>query len=370
VKTTTLGIAAIALATSTAAWAGNVPASYVSTDHLDIISSGSGIVIGPHEVLTVNHAVDGCTAVNVFNHDAYVQAHDESNDLAVVHTKDTWATWALFSNDAVRAGDTAIALGYPLAGVLADTANVTVGNVSALAGLFNDSRFFQITTPIQPGNSGGGLFDANGGVIGVVQSKLDFANSVKYFGDLPQNVNFAIKAETARAFLSSNNIKFQMSPNLGRKLSPTDVGAMARPFTVRIDCYGKADQVAKQPNAPQPEQPQQPAQRPSNYYEITQDLMLRVGPTKYSASALEGWPTEFIPKGTIFSYGNYSCNYGTGMYGQTHEIWCRVNFKHDGTSTNGWVSAHFLRDNYGNLLACRYATDDLRCIDDRRNRQW
>jgi hypothetical protein len=188
-------------------------------------------------------------------------------------------------------------------------------------------------------------------------------------------VNFAIKAETARAFLTSNKIKFQMSPNLGRRLLPTDVGETARPFTVRIDCYGKADQVAEQPPPEQPKtanpqpQPQQPAQRPSNYYEITQDLMLRVGPTKYSANALEGWPTDFIPKGTIFSYGNYSCNYGTGIYGQTHEIWCRVNFKHDGTSTNGWVSAHFLRDNYGNLLACRYATDDPRCYDDRR-RQW
>ena len=103
----------------------------------------------------------------------HVQAHDETNDLAVVHTKDAWATWALFSSDMVRAGDTAIAMGFPLTGLLADTANVTVGNVSALGGPNNDSRFVQITTPIQPGNSGGGLFDANGGIIGVVQSTLD-----------------------------------------------------------------------------------------------------------------------------------------------------------------------------------------------------
>jgi S1-C subfamily serine protease len=122
----------------------------------------------------------------------------------------------LFSNEAVRAGDTAVAMGYPLAGFLADTANVSVGNVSAMAGRFNDSRFLQITTPIQPGNSGGGLFDADGGIIGVVQSKLDALNALKYFGDVPQNVNFAIKAESARAFLNSNGIKYQMSPNLGK----------------------------------------------------------------------------------------------------------------------------------------------------------
>ena len=201
-----------------------------------------------------------------------------------------------------------------------------------------------------------------------------------------QNVNFAIKAETARGLLSSNGIKFQMSPNFGRKLSPTEVGEMARPFTVRIDCHGKADKVAKpnqsQPkiaNAPQapqqpvPQQPQQPpTQRlPSNYYQVIQDLMLRIAPSKYSASALEGYPTDHIPKGTIFSYGPYSCSYGNGMNSRTNEVWCRVNFLHDGITTNGWVSAHFLRDDsYGNLLACRYATDDPRCIDDRRNRQW
>jgi hypothetical protein len=70
-------------------------------------------------------------------------------------------------------------------------------------------------------------------------SKLDVLKALKYFGDLPQNVNLAIKAESARAFLNSDGIKYQMSPNLGKKLSPSDIGEIARPFTVRIDCYGK-----------------------------------------------------------------------------------------------------------------------------------
>ena len=60
-----LGIAGIALVISSAALA-DVPTSYVSTDHLDNIGGGSGVVIGPHEVLTNNHVVDGCTAINVF----------------------------------------------------------------------------------------------------------------------------------------------------------------------------------------------------------------------------------------------------------------------------------------------------------------
>jgi hypothetical protein len=256
------GIASVVLAIGSAALAGNVPTSYVNTDHLDVIANGSGVVIGPHEVLTANHVADDCRAITVFGHDAYVRAHDEANDLAVVHTKDQWATWALFSNEPVHAGDTAIAMGYPLSGVLADTANVTVGNVSALAGPLNDSRFLQVTTPLQPGNSGGGLFDSNGGIIGIVQSKLDVANAVKYFGDIPQNVNFAIKAEQARAFLDSNGIKYQAAPNLGRRLSSTEVATMARPFTVRIECYGKRDQVAKSDTRP-PQRPTTPPQQPA-----------------------------------------------------------------------------------------------------------
>jgi hypothetical protein len=320
--------------------------------------------------------------------------------LAVVHTKDAWATWALFSSDAVRAGDTAVAMGFPLAGVLADTANVTVGNVSALAGPYNDSRFLQITTPIQPGNSGGGLFDANGGIIGVVQSTLDVTKIFEIVGDIPQNVNFAIKAETARGFLSSNRIKFQMSPNLGRKLSPTDVGGMARPFTVRIECYGKQQEDDKIPQhpvqttkpqfpntalpSPQPQSSEPPLsggcigcnapqnQPQQNYYRVTQNLMLRAAPTKYSANMLAPYaPNDFIPESSIFSYWPFHCTYGSGMYSPTNEVWCSVEYQHDGgIGTRGWVSAHFLRDNYGNLLACRYATPDPECTDPRYPRYW
>lgn len=100
-----LGIAGIALTISTAVLANNnvltgrVPTTYVSIDGLDHIASGSGVAIGPHDVLTAEHVVDDCTAISVDDRDAYVLAHDEVNDLAVVRTKDQWATWALFSND-------------------------------------------------------------------------------------------------------------------------------------------------------------------------------------------------------------------------------------------------------------------------------
>jgi hypothetical protein len=126
-------------------------------------------------------------------------------------------------------------LGYPLSGLLASTANLSVGNVSALAGLGDDSRYLQISAPVQPGNSGGPLLDASGHLIGIVTSKLNAARVARITGDIPQNVNFALKAEVARSFLDSKGIAYRMERS-ELQLAPADVGDNASPFTVHIEC--------------------------------------------------------------------------------------------------------------------------------------
>jgi hypothetical protein len=135
----------------------------------------------------------------------------------------------------VRAGDAIVAMGYPLAGLLATTANLTVGNVSALAGLGDDSRYLQISAPIQPGNSGGPLLDGSGHLVGIVTGKLSAAFAIRITGDIPQNVNFALKAEVVRTFLDSKGIGYHSAPS-DKQLSPADVGDIARLFTLRIEC--------------------------------------------------------------------------------------------------------------------------------------
>jgi hypothetical protein len=135
----------------------------------------------------------------------------------------------------VRAGDAVVALGYPLVGLLATTANLTVGNVSALAGLGDDSRYLQISAPVQPGSSGGPLLDGSGHLIGIVTEKLNWAFAARLTGDIPQNVNFALKAEVVRTFLDSKGIAYHSAPS-DKQLSPADVGDIARPFTLLIEC--------------------------------------------------------------------------------------------------------------------------------------
>jgi hypothetical protein len=345
-------LAGIALAVSGSAFAGYVPSNYVSTNGLDNLGGGSGVVIGPHEVLTANHVVNDCVAINVADRDAYVIAHDEGNDLAVIHTKDTWATWASFSNYPVRAGDQAVAMGYPLTGILADTANVSPGSVSALAGIKNDSRYFQITAPIQPGSSGDALYDVNGGIVGVVTSKLSL-DVIEVTHDVPQNVNFAIKSEIARSFLDSNHVTYG-TISYKQQLSPADIGEKTRPFTVRVTCYGHEHKEAKHETPSTPPGPSRPdgPTGPNNMtvYHVIQNLMLRSEPNKNSWNVLSAYaPYDFIPHGITFTFGpNPKCMYGNGQ-----EVWCHVWYTPPGQPQTikmwGWISAHFLRDNNGAL---------------------
>jgi tetratricopeptide (TPR) repeat protein len=212
--------------------------------------TGSGIVIGNRgEILTNAHVVDRCDAITIRlaskkSDTAVMVARDPKNDLALIRVANPPPAVAAFRDGApVRAGDTVVALGYPLPTLLASSATLTVGYVSALAGLEDDTRYLQISTPVQPGNSGGPLLDASGHLAGIVTSKLNAENVARVIGDIPQNVNFAIKAEVVRTFLDSKGIAYKTQRS-DQQLSPADIGEVARPFTVYVECRRGAARVA------------------------------------------------------------------------------------------------------------------------------
>ena len=134
-----------------------------------------------------------------------------------------------------RIGEKVVVYGFLLAGFLASSGNLVTGNLSALAGVRNDPRHYQITAPVQPGNSGGPLLDESGRVIGAIVSKLNAARVAKAVGDIPQNVNFAIKGSTAFSFLEANGVAPDFEMETAKKTTPS-IAKEAQEFTVQIVC--------------------------------------------------------------------------------------------------------------------------------------
>ncbi|MDP2188353.1 MAG: S1C family serine protease [Sphingobacteriaceae bacterium] len=125
---------------------------------------------------------------------ADVVLKDEINDIAVLKIADKDFTnyenipYRLIENSKI--GENIFTMGYPISNIMGENLKYTNGSISALSGIKDDIRFYQISAPIQPGNSGGPLFNINGDIIGITTAKL---NS-QAVGIEIQNVNYAIKA--------------------------------------------------------------------------------------------------------------------------------------------------------------------------------
>jgi S1-C subfamily serine protease len=202
-------------------------------------STGSGFfVTHAGHLLTNAHVVRGCTIISVRGSGgqaavAQVIALDQNGDLALLKLERRTETTAAFRiGRPPRAGESAVVFGFPLSQLLASTGNVTTGVVTALAGPFDDPHQIQISAPVQPGNSGGPVLDASGYLIGVVVSKLNVVR-----GDVPQNVNFAIKASTAANFLDAHGIAYRSATG-EKTLSIPDIVEQARDFSVQVLCQG------------------------------------------------------------------------------------------------------------------------------------
>jgi S1-C subfamily serine protease/uncharacterized protein YecT (DUF1311 family) len=204
-------------------------------------SSGTAFAINSEgNFLTNYHVVKGCSALELVASGIHVAAsviaNDERNDLAVLRAPKMAVPPVHFrEGKGIRPADEVVALGFPYAGLLASSPQVTAGAVSALAGLFDDSRYLQFTAPVQPGNSGGPLLDRSGNLVGIVAARINDIAVAKVTGSLPQNINFAIKTAIVREFLDANQIPYLTAPS-DTKLDPADVGEAATKFTVLVKC--------------------------------------------------------------------------------------------------------------------------------------
>lgn len=156
-------------------------------------------VVGANKLVTLVRT-DGSSAA------ATVLLRDRANDLVLLRVDDeAWLPAPLpIAKEGARVGQRVFTVGYPLPEALGTVARTSEGIISAPAGLQDDPRTYQISVPVQPGNSGGPLLDMHGRVVGVVTSKLNAAAVFQWVGDIPQNVNFAVKAVYVVALLQGS----------------------------------------------------------------------------------------------------------------------------------------------------------------------
>jgi S1-C subfamily serine protease len=126
-----------------------------------------------------------------------ILAVDKLNDLALLKVKDPIGEMPaapLAPSAKMKLGQTVFTLGFPNSDLQGFNVKMTKGEISSTTGLQDDPRQFQISVPLQPGNSGGALFDDQGNIIGIVVAKLSESVAKKYTGNTPENVNYAVKS--------------------------------------------------------------------------------------------------------------------------------------------------------------------------------
>ncbi|MCA3425788.1 MAG: trypsin-like peptidase domain-containing protein [Roseomonas sp.] len=206
------------------------------------VSSGTGFVVAARRIMTNHHVIEGCAEVAARLPDGRevptrVLASDATRDLALLSTEaDAGPSLPFRSADAYRRGEGVVTYGFPLAGLLSSGPTLTTGEVSALSGLADNPRHIQISAPVQSGNSGGPLLDMRGQVIGVVVSKLNAGQIARQTGDIPQNVNFAVKHTEAVAFLREQNVAVTQGPANNAPRAADAVGEVAHPSTLFLRC--------------------------------------------------------------------------------------------------------------------------------------
>ena len=128
---------------------------------------------------------------------------DAANDLSLLKAEGKFSPLPVAASRTVRMGSTVATVGFPNPGLQGFAPKLAKGEIAALSGGQDDPRYFQISVPVQPGNSGGALVDGHGNVVGVVSAKLNAAAAVATSGALPENVNYAVKSSFLLSFLES-----------------------------------------------------------------------------------------------------------------------------------------------------------------------
>jgi uncharacterized protein len=179
-----------------------------SSPSINPTASGTGFFITDDGYLISNyHVVKDAAKVRLLTSagtvDAKVVQVDAANDLALLKAEGKFSPLPVAASRGVKLGATVATVGFPDTGLQGFSPKLAKGEIGSLAGIQDDPRYFQISVPVQPGNSGGALVDEHGNVVGIVAAKLSARVALVATGALPENVNYAVKSSFLLSFLES-----------------------------------------------------------------------------------------------------------------------------------------------------------------------
>lgn len=205
--------------------------------------SGTGFALKDGYIVTNQHVVYGAQNIKVYgvngnfsrDYSARIVAVDKNNDLALIKIDDfsfngfTTIPYSV-KTAMVDVGEDVFVLGYPLTQLMGNEVKLTNGIVSSRSGFQGDVSTYQITAPVQPGNSGGPLFDKNGNIVGIINAGISGAENVGYAIKTSYLKSLIENVETTSILPNNNQIS---SLTLPQKV------AKVKDFVFLIVCEGK-----------------------------------------------------------------------------------------------------------------------------------
>ncbi len=190
--------------------------NYSDSNSNVVKSTGTGVFISKEGHIATNyHVVENSSSIEVaLSKDglvtpmkAQVVAIDKLNDLAIIKIDDPSFTpfqeipYHVKSTNAIEVGATAYTIGYPLAlNGMGTEIKFTDGKISAKTGYEGAVNTFQTSIPVQPGNSGGPVFNKNGELIGIINAKVENADNVSYGIKINNLISLAETMDTVIPF--------------------------------------------------------------------------------------------------------------------------------------------------------------------------
>ena len=164
---------------------------------------------------------------------------DEASDLALLKATGKFSALPVADSRKVKLGSPVMTIGFPDPPLLGFSTKFSKGDIAALAGAEDEPVNFQISVPIQPGNSGGALLDGNGNVVGIVSQGIDKKQALDCNGNVLENVNYAVKSQYLLRLLESvPEVASKLKPPGTEEKKSEDIATSAEKASVMILIYG------------------------------------------------------------------------------------------------------------------------------------